>query len=317
MQEARDETGRRADHPVAVNPVDPVPLARAGGASPVPPSLSARTGRSDEPDVEELLHAAAAVSSVAVALARYLVTTGVRRPRSALRWVPRPALLPAARALPGGPGRLLARAGAAAADTLGSLADSVVPGLVRAVVTRIDLTALVHEFVDLDVLAAAIDVDAVVARVDIDAIMDRVDLDAVAKRLDLDAVADRIDVGRILDRVDLDGVVARVDLDKAVERVDLDRAVARVDLDRAVDRVDLDRIIERADVVGLARYVVEALDLPALIRSSTGSVTTDMVRSVRDQSVDADRAVERVVDRLLHRPARHTGPPPGQPPRGG
>jgi hypothetical protein len=32
-----------------------------------------------------------------------------------------------------------------------------------------------------------------------------------------------------------------------------------------------------------------------------------MVRSVRDQGADADRAVERIVDRLLHRAARRTG----------
>jgi hypothetical protein len=31
-----------------------------------------------------------------------------------------------------------------------------------------------------------------------------------------------------------------------------------------------------------------------------------MVRSVRDQGADADRAVERIVDRLLHRHGRRT-----------
>jgi hypothetical protein len=74
-----------------------------------------------------------------------------------------------------------------------------------------------------------------------------------------------------------------------------------VNLDRAVDRVDLDRVIDRADVIGLVRYVIREIDLPALLRSSTGSVTSEMVRSVRDQGADADRAVERVVDRFLLR----------------
>jgi hypothetical protein len=36
-------------------------------------------------------------------------------------------------------------------------------------------------------------------------------------------------------------------------------------------------------------------------------VSSEMVRSVRDQGADADRAVERIVDRLLHRAARRTG----------
>jgi hypothetical protein len=56
--------------------------------------------------------------------------------------------------------------------------------------------------------------------------------------------------------------------------------------------------------------VIEAIDLPEVIRSSTASVTADTVRGVRDQGVDADRAVERVVDRLLlRRHGRHDGEP--------
>jgi hypothetical protein len=122
-----------------------------------------------------------------------------------------------------------------------------------------------------------VDLDAVVARVDIDAVLDRVDLDAVAARLDLDAV------------------------------------VARVDLDAAVDRVDVDRVLSRTDIAAVARYVVDEIDLPGLLRASTGSVTTEMVRSVRDQGADADRAVERIVDRLLHRQGRRTAMADGDP----
>ena len=189
---------------------------------------------------------------------------------------------------------------------------------------RIDVPVLVREYVDLERLAALLDVDAVVARVDLDAVVDRVDIDAVVDRVDIDAILDRVDldavaarldldrmvakvdVAGVIDRVDLDAVVARVDLDRAVERVDLDAVVDRVDLDHAVDRVDVDRVIARMDLAGLARYVVGEIDLPGLLRASTGSVTDEMVRSVRDQGADADRAVERMVDRLLHRQARRT-----------
>jgi hypothetical protein len=73
-----------------------------------------------------------------------------------------------------------------------------------------------------------------------------------------------------------------------------------------VDRVDVDRVIARTDVAGLARYIVDEIGLPGLLRTSTGSVTSEVVRSVRDQGADADRAVERVVDRLLHRHGRRT-----------
>lgn len=175
---------------------------------------------------------------------------------------------------------------------LSALLDVVVPEIVRTLLARIDLTALVGESLDLDRVAAGLDVDAVAARLDVDRVLDRIDLNEVA---------DRIDVDRILDRVDLDEVAARLDVDKVIARVDLDGVVDRVDLDRAAARLDLDPILERADVVGLARYVIDAIDLPALIRSSTGSMTSEVVRGVRAQGADADEAVQRVVDRLLRR----------------
>ena len=95
-------------------------------------------------------------------------------------------------------------------------------------------------------------------------------------------------------------------LDEALPRArqqygDAHLNVAQVIVNRAAARLDLDPILERADVVGIARYVIEAIDLPELIRSSTGSMTSDMVRGVRAQGADADEAVQRVVDRLLRR----------------
>ena len=86
--------------------------------------------------------------------------------------------------------------------------------------------------------------------------------------------------------------------------------MARVDIDRIAARLDLDPVIERANIVEIARYVVQEIDLAALIRSSTASLSTDVVRGVRDQGPDADRAVERLVDRLLlRRQGRHDGEP--------
>jgi hypothetical protein len=277
---------------------------------------------------------AVAALAVAAGLSRYLADVAARTGRRAF------ALLPSVgpgsvllRMLRGPVPPALAHPASAAAAAVAAVADRWVPELTRAVLARLDVPALVREYVSVDELAAMLDVDAVVARVDLDAAVRRVDLDAVASRLDLDAVLDRVDldavagrldlealvarldldrivdkvdISRVVDRVDLDAIVDRVDLDRAVERVDLDRAVERVDLDRAVDRVDVDRIIARADITGLAWYVVREIDLPGLLRASSGSVTTEMVRSVRDQGIDADRAVERIVDRLLHRQGRRT-----------
>jgi len=333
---------------VAVNPVDP----RIGGTPVVGPPVVPRSapphpGRvhTDGSAVEDVANGAVAILAVAAALVRYAAEMATRSRRSALPRLPfigprGPVLR---RALSGPVARVLAPRASAAVRTLSVVADELVPGVTRAVLARLDVLALVREFVDLDRLAAMLDVDAVVARVDLDAVLDRVDVDAIAARLDLDAAAarldldavaarldlnalvDEVDVARVIDRVDLDAIAARLDLDAIaarldldavaarldlnalVDEVDLDRAVSRVDLDRAVDRVDVDRVIARTDVAGLARYVVQEIDLPGLLSASTGTVTSEMVRSVRDQGADADRAVERVVDRLLHRHGRRTG----------
>lgn len=270
----------------------------------------------------DTLRAATAVASAWSTLARSAVVAATRRPRSALRDVPfptggRPVLPPG---WPGAATRHTVAAGAATAEWLGRLADALVPRVVEGVLSRIDVTVLVEQFVDLDRIAARLDVDAVAARIDIDAVVARVDVDTIAAGLDLDTLVEKVDIARVIDRVDLDAVVDRVDPDRIAARVDLDRVVARVDLDRIVDRLDIDRaaarididsIIERADIVGLARYVLQEIDIAGIVRSSTDAVTTEMVRDVRAHSVDADRAVERVVDRLLRRPGRRTALAPG------
>lgn len=150
----------------------------------------------------------------------------------------------------------------------------IVPAVAQAVLDRIDLTALIEERVDVESLVRGVDLDAVVARVDVDRIVERVDLD------------------RIVDRVDIERIVARLDLDALVARVDPDPVVAKVDIDAVIRRVELTR---------LAREVIEELDLPALIRESTEGVTTEAVHDLRYGAVDADRAVARVVDRILGR----------------
>jgi len=275
---------------VAVTPSGPEP------PSPTTPAVAASLHRTPSPDpvavsVSELAEATRTVLAVAGALARYTVLLRTRGPKTAVHLL-RPVPTRLARAAVGRTAGVVLSAGRVATGVVGGLADVLLPDAARAALSRVDVTALVLEFVDLDRLAAALDVDAVVARVDLAAVVDRIDVEAIAAGLDLDALVEKVDIARVLDRVDLDDVVGRVDLDGVV---------ARVDLDRAVDRVDLDRVIARADVLQLVRWVVQEIDLPALIRTSSGSVAAEMVRGVRDQSADADRAVDRVVDRLLRR----------------
>ncbi len=255
---------------MAVTPVDPpIGGTHYGG---MPAARHLPPARPVVLDRRDATDGALAIVAVTAALVRYAVDTAARTSRRVLPRLPLAGPVPIARrALGGSVGRVLGHPATAAVRALAVVADELVPEVTRAVLARLDVPGLVREFVDIDRLAAMLDVGAVVARVD------------------LDAIIDRIDVARVIDKVDLDAVVARVDLDGAVERVDVDRVIART------------------DIAGIARYVVQEIDLPGLLRASTGSVTNEMVRSVRDQGVDADRAVERIVDRLLHRQGRRTG----------
>lgn len=168
------------------------------------------------------------------------------------------------------------------------LLDVLVPRLLDEVLRRARLTELVLEHLDVDAVVAHVDLDGAAARLDVDAVVERADLDAAVARVDLDAV---------VARVDLDAAVARVDLDAVVKRLDLTALVLeRVDLERLVDAV-----LAETDLVGLAREVIDGVDLPAIIRESTGSMASDTVRGARMQSIVADEALGRAVDRLLLR----------------
>ena len=200
-----------------------------------------------------------------------------------MRLVLDPPFVPAARR----PMRLveaLARRGRAERAAFGRGLDRLVatrvPPLVDHVAVLVPLTDLVRDHVDLDTLVASVDLDAAVGGVD---------LDAIAARIDIEAVLDRIDL-----------------TDLVMKRVDLDAIVRSVDLDAAVRGVDLDAILARIDLEALANDVIAAIDLPEIIRDSSGSLTSETVRNVRMHSIDADRAVDKVIERLKVR--RHPRP---------
>ena len=223
---------------------------------------------------------------------------------------------------------------------LARTAGHVAREVVAVVLPALDLTTLVLKHVDLDRIAAALDLDAAVARVDLDAavarvdigpIVDRVDLDGIVARVDLDAAVARVDIGAIVDRIDLDAVAARIDIEAiaarldldrlaagldvtaVVDRVDLDAVAARIDADRVVARVDLDAVVARLDLVGIAQSVIDAIDLPEIVRESTGALSSDAVRAVRTESRRADDRVAGLFDRLLRRNPYPDGPPAGAP----
>lgn len=136
----------------------------------------------------------------------------------------------------------------------------------------------------------------------VDAMLDQIDLTwLVAERVDIDELAGRLDIEKVLARVDIDEVASRIDLEAIVARIDLDKVAAGIDVDAVAARLDVDAFLERVDLAGLARYIVDEIDLPELIRQSTGTVTTESVRSVRMQGIEADVAVERLVGRVFGR----------------
>jgi hypothetical protein len=169
-----------------------------------------------------------------------------------------------------------------AAATADRATRAVVSLVIRRVLEQLDLTALVRE---------------------------RVDLDAVAKGIDVDAVASRLDVDEVVARVDIDRIVDRVDIDRIVDKVDIDRIIARVDVNAVARQVDLDAIIGRLDLIGLANYVVDGIDLPGIVRESSGSMASEALSGVRLQSLQADEALSRAMGRWLPR-RRGDHPPP-------
>jgi hypothetical protein len=188
--------------------------------------------------------------------------------------------------------------------------DVLVPVVLDQVLRRAHLTDVVLRYVDLNRAVSAVDLDAAAARLDVLRVLDRIDLTKVVlERVDLDAI-----VQRVLDRMDLTALVLeRVNLDALIQafldRIDLTAVVLR--------RVDLDAVIQaaldRIDLVALAAEVIEGVDLPEIIRESTGSMASDTVQGVRMQGIVADEAVGRALDRFLLRRARRSTRAPAAP----
>ena len=61
---------------------------------------------------------------------------------------------------------------------------------------------------------------------------------------------------------------------------------------------------ENVDVVALAEEVIAEIDLPEIIRDSTGAVASDTLLGVRMHSISGDDAIARAVDRLRLRLTR-------------
>ena len=178
---------------------------------------------------------------------------------------------------------------------LSRIIAAVVHPLVDEVLDSLDLTALVRERVDIDALVSTVDIAAIIDRMDIDAILREVDIDGIVRQMDIDAI------------------VSEVDIDAIAKRIDVDAIAEKIDIDTIVSRVDLDAIVRRLDLVAIAEEIVNGIDLPEIIRQSTGSMASDVVRDVRMESIDADLAIARLVDRMIRRSRARQTDAPGEP----
>jgi len=106
-------------------------------------------------------------------------------------------------------------------------------------------------------------------------------------------------------------------LRRAADRGSTYRDETRQELDAVLDRllpalltemmrhVDVAVLLqENVDVVALAEEVIAEIDLPEIIRDSTGAMASDTLLGVRMHSISGDDAIARAVDRLRLRLTR-------------
>ena len=84
--------------------------------------------------------------------------------------------------------------------------------------------------------------------------------------------------------------------------------VSRLDLTSLVIRhVDIDEVIDAVDLVPVVEQVLAEIDLPAIIRDSSGSIASETVRGARMTGITVDEAITEAIQRRLFR--RRAAPP--------
>jgi replicative DNA helicase len=116
-----------------------------------------------------------------------------------------------------------------------------------------------------------------------------------------DAIISRIDLTDIVVRqVDLQSIILR-----ALDEIDITQIVMdRVDVDEIVGKTDLDAVIDRIPMLQIADYIIEEIDLPQIIRESTGGVALDAFTTTRVSAIRADEIISTMVDAVLLRRLR-------------
>jgi hypothetical protein len=83
------------------------------------------------------------------------------------------------------------------------------------------------------------------------------------------------------------------------------QVLQRLDLTKIVEEyVDVEEIVDGLDLVAITNQIMAEIDLPEIIRQSTGSVASETLRGVRMQAITADDAVARLGERFRLRRTR-------------
>ena len=115
-------------------------------------------------------------------------------------------------------------------------------------------------------------------------------------------------VASVIDHTVTAGVNAALDrvvpiaVNVVVDRIDLTKIVLeRVDIDAIVASANMDQIIDRVPMVDIANYIIDEIDLPKIIRESTGGIATDAVNAARMQTLSSDEFINKIADSVMFR----------------
>jgi uncharacterized membrane protein YheB (UPF0754 family) len=87
------------------------------------------------------------------------------------------------------------------------------------------------------------------------------------------------------------------------------QVMQRLDLTKIVEEyVDVEEIVGSMDLAAITNQIMAEIDLPEIIRQSTGSVASETLRGVRMQAITADDAVSKLGARLRLRRAHPVVP---------
>lgn len=94
-------------------------------------------------------------------------------------------------------------------------------------------------------------------------------------------------------------------VDRVLDQIDINQLIReRVDIGEIAESIDVAEIVERMDLASKVEDIIDAMDLPAIVRESSGALASETVRAVRYRTVAADDRINSAMNRLFRRRAQ-------------